>query len=78
MFPAACAALLEAAEGHDAEEHDEQADGAGDDAYFGGLGEGGPAVANVAWFLDFFEDGGFTSVMCVSGLCECQFVGSSC
>jgi hypothetical protein len=52
------AALLDAAEGHDAEEQGEGAEGAGDDADFGALGERGPAVADARGGLDLFEDGG--------------------
>jgi hypothetical protein len=51
------AALLDAAEGHDAEEQGEGAEGACDDADFGALGERGPAVAHARGGLDFFEDG---------------------
>jgi hypothetical protein len=58
VFFAACAALLDAAESHDAEEEHEEADGAGDDADFGALGEGGPAVADARGGLDFLEDFG--------------------
>jgi len=55
---AAGATLLDAAESHDAEEEHEEAEGAGDDADFGALGESGPAVADAGGFLDFVEDGG--------------------
>lgn len=64
VFLAAGAALLDAAEGHDAEEQEEEADGAGDDADFGALGEGGPAVADAGGGLDFRED--FGRVFCAA------------
>jgi hypothetical protein len=54
VFALARAALLDAAEGHDAEQHDEKTERAGDDADFGACGEGGPAVLDAGWGLDFF------------------------
>jgi hypothetical protein len=58
VFLAAGATLLDAAESHDAEEEHEEAEGASNDADFGALGEGGPAIADARGFLDFLEDWG--------------------
>ena len=58
MFALAGAALLDAAEGHDAQQHDEEAERAGNDADFGAGGERGPAVLDAGGGLDFFERGG--------------------
>jgi hypothetical protein len=59
------AALLDAAKGHDEYQHGEQAEGAGDDADFGALGQGGPAVAHARGGLYFLRRCGLAA----SGVC---------
>jgi hypothetical protein len=61
VFALTRATLLDAAKGHDAQKQDEDAEGAGDDADFGALGECSPAIADARWGLDFLEDGGRVS-----------------
>jgi hypothetical protein len=57
VFFLAGAALLDAAEAHDAEENEEDGERADDDADLRAFGEGGPAVADAGGGLDFVEDG---------------------
>jgi hypothetical protein len=61
VFFAAGAALLDAAECHEAEQNDEDADGPCNDADLGALRESGPTVANARGFLNFFEDFGLAA-----------------
>lgn len=72
MFLAARATLLDAAKGHDAEEEDEKADGAGDDTDLSALGECGPAVADAGGGLDFLEN--FGGVFCAAAGDESQHI----
>jgi hypothetical protein len=58
VFLLASAALPDAAEAHDAEEDEEDGEGADDDADLCAFGQGGPAVADAGGGLDFVEDGG--------------------
>lgn len=63
VFLAARAALLDATESYEQEEDGEETDGASDDADFGALWEGGPAVAHAGGLLDFLKDFGFAAAV---------------
>lgn len=58
VFASTRAALLDAAECHEAQQDHEDADGACDDADLGALGKRGPAVAHAGGRLDFLQHGG--------------------
>jgi hypothetical protein len=55
----ALAPLLDAAEAHNDEQDEEEAEGAGDDADLGALRKSGPAVLDTRGGLDLLEDWGW-------------------
>ena len=68
MFPAARAALLDAAEGDEQDEEREEAERAADDADLGAAGEGVPALVDARGAGNFFEDVGFAGLFDAVGV----------
>lgn len=69
VLPAACAALLDAAENDQADDDDEQANGSSDDADLGALRERMPPVAHARWRLDLFQDFRLATATLLATIC---------